>query len=183
MEIKVNITKKYFFSILALLLVIAGLLGVIAYQSGQTPSVVGHSSEEIEVNISGTMMSLKDAVNQGKIGGPDYDSGWVSSWVWGGQSSRITNVNHGLGQTPSRFLVYVKAKNTGNGGQNVGDVFMIVDNQWYHDGVLKWRGTTVFANGTVVGVQKWQDYATLINNAGYMHIDPADFSIRYMAWK
>ncbi|MBU4086859.1 MAG: hypothetical protein KKB21_04770, partial [Nanoarchaeota archaeon] len=42
----------------------------------------GHSAEELEVNVSGTITTLQQAINSGSLGGgsssPDYDSGWFA---------------------------------------------------------------------------------------------------------
>jgi hypothetical protein len=48
MKFEVNIDKKYFFVLLASFLLIGGVVGVIAYNSGGPPSVIGHSFEELQ---------------------------------------------------------------------------------------------------------------------------------------
>jgi hypothetical protein len=48
MRIEVNIQKKYFFGLLAIGLIIIGIVGVFAYNSGGPASVFGHSVEEID---------------------------------------------------------------------------------------------------------------------------------------
>src|SRR3989344_5766094 len=69
MKIAINISKKYFFLILAGILILAGVIAVYAYNSGRSPSVFGHSAEELEVNISGSPMTLQYAIDNNLIGG------------------------------------------------------------------------------------------------------------------
>ncbi len=67
MKIEVNLTKRYFFGILAGLLIIAGVLAVFAYTQ-QVPNP-GHGGDKVLVNIPGVGgMTLQDALDQGKIG-------------------------------------------------------------------------------------------------------------------
>ena len=183
MKIEVNISKKYFFIILASILIAAGVFVVYAYGSGP-PSVIGHTGTEVDVTIAGQPYTLQQAIDQGKFsGGPDYDSGWISSWIWEGSGSRTTQIVHPLGQTPSRFLVYAKIKTTGGGANNIGDVFMLADNEYFHSGLAKFRAYSVFSNSTTMGIYKYQDEATIWNTQGQVNINPTEFSLRYMAWK
>ena len=71
MKLEVNITKKYFFIFLTTLIIGLTIVGVIAYNSGQSPSTFGHSYEEIEIEINGTLMTLKAAIDGGLLGGSD----------------------------------------------------------------------------------------------------------------
>ncbi len=63
MKIEINLTNKWFYTILALslLLVIGGL--AYAYNSGAAPSVMGHSGEEIEVKVKGETKLLNKALD------------------------------------------------------------------------------------------------------------------------
>lgn len=61
MKIEVNVSKAYFFSILGAMLIIAGVIGVIAYGTSE-PSKFGHSFGEIE----GVQKEINGACPAGK---------------------------------------------------------------------------------------------------------------------
>jgi hypothetical protein len=63
MKIEVNLEKRYFFTLLGTILILGGILGVIAYNSGAEPSVFGHSAEELDVEINGQTMTLQEAID------------------------------------------------------------------------------------------------------------------------
>ena len=67
MKIEVNITKRYFFAILATVLILTSALGVVAYNaggSGGVPSNFGHSSDEVDgITHKGVSKSLQVTVN------------------------------------------------------------------------------------------------------------------------
>ena len=70
-KLVINISNKVLYTIIALF--VFGVLGlfVYAYNSDMlagNPSVMGHSAGEINVNISGEVMSLQEAIDQGKFG-------------------------------------------------------------------------------------------------------------------
>ena len=67
--IQIKFSNKTAYTLIAIAVLLIGLGVVFAYRSGSQPSVLGHSAEELEVNISGTIMTLQDAITQGKIGG------------------------------------------------------------------------------------------------------------------
>ena len=71
MKIEVNITKKYFFSILSALLILAGVFGV--YAAWSNPNTGWHDSNEVKVtlrlNDELVEYSLQEAINRGLIGG------------------------------------------------------------------------------------------------------------------
>ena len=70
MKLEVNISKRYVFAIIALLVVFGVVLGAYAYNSNPAnPSLFGHSANEVEVNIGGTNYGLQDAITGGRIGG------------------------------------------------------------------------------------------------------------------
>lgn len=48
MKLEVHISKKYFFILLGSILILMGMLGVLAFNSGGPPGNTGHSWEEIE---------------------------------------------------------------------------------------------------------------------------------------
>lgn len=84
MKIEVNLKKKYFFSLLTVLIVLSGALIVYAYNSSPADaSKFGHSANELEVNIGGTNYTLQQAISQGLIGGsaitPSFYTGTLSS--------------------------------------------------------------------------------------------------------
>ena len=64
MKIEVNIEKKYAFMILGALLVLIAAIGVYAAVDKTT---AWHDSHSVEVNISGSMMSLQEAIDSGNL--------------------------------------------------------------------------------------------------------------------
>ncbi len=109
-KIEINITNKAFYTIvtLGILLLIGGI--VFAYHSRASPSIMGHSAEEIEVNVGGQLMSLQEAIDDGVIGGAKkvYDTGWIdiSEIEFNG---RYYDINHNLGtQDFSSILIEFK---------------------------------------------------------------------------
>ncbi len=68
MKIEVKIEKRYAFMILGSLIVIAGLIGVIAYGTNNPP-VFGHSAGELDVTIGGNTYTLQQAIDQNLFGG------------------------------------------------------------------------------------------------------------------
>jgi len=87
MKLEVNLEKKYFFTLLALGLVLG--LGIFVYafnsnplQNANAPATFGHSGDETQVIVGGQPMTLQDAINLGKFGGSslsiqDCDAGKV----------------------------------------------------------------------------------------------------------
>ena len=70
MKIEVNVRKKYFLTILATILVLAGGIVVWAYNSNPAePAKFGHTANEVHVTVGGQTLGLQDAITQGKIGG------------------------------------------------------------------------------------------------------------------
>ena len=63
----INIGRKEAVFFVAFFAVTLGIGGSIAYNSEGPPSVMGHSAEELEINISGTLMNLQQAIDQGDI--------------------------------------------------------------------------------------------------------------------
>ena len=73
MKILVNINKKYFFGILVAMFLLIGVLVAFAYDSSfksndVSPSVAGHSANEVNVKLSDGVMSLQQAIESGKFG-------------------------------------------------------------------------------------------------------------------
>lgn len=68
MKIEVKIEKRYAFMILGALIIIAGLIGVIAYGTNNPP-VFGHSAGELDVTIGGNTYTLQQAIDQNLFGG------------------------------------------------------------------------------------------------------------------
>jgi|GEM_PF-4953755 len=84
MKIVVNINKKYFFGILVAMFLLIGVLVAFAYDSSfnskdVSPSVAGHSADEVNVKLSdGTIMTLQEAIQaieNGKLGKLDNGEG------------------------------------------------------------------------------------------------------------
>ena len=75
MKVTINIEKKYAYSIISLLILIVGFLGVNAYDSDMTAgdaSVFGHSAGELHVDINGDGVAdktLQAAINDGDLSG------------------------------------------------------------------------------------------------------------------
>jgi hypothetical protein len=94
MKIEVNLRKKYFFSLLTILVIISGLFAVYGYnRSSGDPATMGHTSNELEVNISGTIYTLQDAINQGKLTG----SASTISFYDAGPASGTETISNNLG--------------------------------------------------------------------------------------
>jgi hypothetical protein len=69
MKIEVDLKKNYFFSLLAVLIVLSGALIVYAYNSSPgDASKFGHSANELEVNIGGVNYTLQQAISSGLLG-------------------------------------------------------------------------------------------------------------------
>ncbi len=67
MKFEINILKRYFLFFAGVLLILSGSL-VIAYQTGVSPNIFGHSGGEYQVAVNGTTMDLQRAVDTGLIG-------------------------------------------------------------------------------------------------------------------
>jgi hypothetical protein len=70
-KFEITMTNKWLYSLIAVGIFLALGVGVWAYNSEGPPSVMGHSAEELEVNVSGTLMNLQQAIDQGNL-----SSGW-----------------------------------------------------------------------------------------------------------
>lgn len=80
MKIEVNLKKKYFFTLLAVLIVLSGALVVYAYNSSPAnPATFGHSANELEVTLpNGNNVTLDYAVRNGLLGNSSSGAGTVS---------------------------------------------------------------------------------------------------------
>lgn len=74
MKFEINIKKNYFFSVLAVVLIFGVVIGVYAFspsgsftKTKSQATALGHSSDEIVVNIGGVDYTLQDAISQGKL--------------------------------------------------------------------------------------------------------------------
>ena len=66
MKIEVNLEKKYLFFVFAILLIFAGFVLVFAYNpsfSGGNPPVLGHSADEVNVQIGNTVRTSQDLID------------------------------------------------------------------------------------------------------------------------
>ena len=65
--IKINIEKRHLFLLAAILTFLAGTIIVISYGNFRdgNPTIVGHSSDEINVNINGEVKTLQQAIENG----------------------------------------------------------------------------------------------------------------------
>ncbi len=65
MKIEVNVTKRYFFSILAVVLIVGAVIGVVAFNSPyDDPETLGHSQDELEIEyeIGNVIYSLEEII-------------------------------------------------------------------------------------------------------------------------
>ena len=107
-NIKINITNKAFY-ILILIFVVAVGVGVYAYNSGSTPSVFGHSGEEIEIALTdGSTHTLNDYINNIL---PTQTGGWPA-----GSYCIIEAQNQ---QCPAGFTITSPSYNQGAGWEFV----------------------------------------------------------------
>jgi len=136
MKIKINVTKKNFFVLLGIMLILSVITGVIAYNSGGPASFVGHSSEEIDLDLNGDgiyEVSLKDALNQGLIGGGGVSCEWKEMEYYDCDSS---------GNCRARLML-VNAVDTGSMG--ACSMHVKSDNKYYF-GYLDSIPSTSFEN-------------------------------------
>jgi len=68
MRITLNIEKKYVFLIIGLFLILGAILLVYAYTYSSIPNP-GHGADRVWVNVSGSEMTLQDAIDQDRFGG------------------------------------------------------------------------------------------------------------------
>jgi len=69
MKVELNIEKKYFFAILSTAVIFAAVIGVYAYGTS-TPSVFGHTAEELAITLpNGSTSTLQQAITNNYIGG------------------------------------------------------------------------------------------------------------------
>jgi hypothetical protein len=73
MKIEVNVTKSRMSLIIGIIFIIGGIVLGYAYNSNFNSNsanapVFGHSADELNVNIDGQIMTLQEAINQGKLG-------------------------------------------------------------------------------------------------------------------
>jgi len=99
-KLEINLTNKWLYSLIIIGVLFILSAGVWAYNSKQSPSVMGHSGEEIEVTIDGQTKSLNDFFNGGTnvevYKCPVGTGGWNPGGDWGsygcqGQISSISN--------------------------------------------------------------------------------------------
>ena len=62
-KLEINITNKWLYSLLIICILLVLSIGVLAYKSGQSPNILGHSGEEIEVTVNGVTKLLNNALN------------------------------------------------------------------------------------------------------------------------
>jgi len=105
MAVKLNLTlsNKTAYTLIAILTILTATLVAYAYNSGGPPSVIGHSADEVAVNIDGTEKTLQQAIDAGDFSGgaPAYDSGWFD--VTRGKIKYVKA--HGLGDYPAKVIL------------------------------------------------------------------------------
>ena len=70
-KLEIALTNKWLHSLIIVGVLLILATGVWAYQSGQIPSVYGHSSEELEITINQQIKSLQQAINDGDFARAD----------------------------------------------------------------------------------------------------------------
>jgi hypothetical protein len=75
MKIEVTVTKRYFFAILSVLIIL-GAIGIGVAFGTNSPSDFGHSAGEIEIDIGGNSYTLQEAVTQGLLSSGNGDCRW-----------------------------------------------------------------------------------------------------------
>jgi len=127
MKIEIDFQKRYLVVfLLGVAVMLAGIVGVIAYNSGGPASFVGHSSEEIDLDLNGDgiyEVSLKDALNQGLIGGGGVSCEWKEMEYYDCDSS---------GNCRARLNMQTAA----NVGATSSCYFQKTDNNKYYFGYL-----------------------------------------------
>lgn len=129
-ELRVNIAKKDLWLISAICVLIVGLGVVVAYNvgmSGGIPDEMGHSSDEVDVNIVGQgVMGLQDAINAGYLGNGSGGGGGVQSYqvvgntdisntgTWTDMSGMTQTITTGGGDILLMFSAGVYGSNYGN---------------------------------------------------------------------
>lgn len=88
MKLEVNISKRYLFIIIAVIVIAAAIVGVIAYGTNNPP-VFGHSGGEVDVTIGEETKTLQQAI------GPDIQRR-VSGTCPAGSSIRVINESGGV---------------------------------------------------------------------------------------
>ena len=108
MKLEVNIKKKYFFTILASVLILVAIIGTVAYGTNN-PSVFGHSAGEVEVTIGGNNYTLQQAITQNLLGGGTTS---LIQTTWFSPAAASGYVN-GVGANGALFDVKADTKNGG----------------------------------------------------------------------
>ena len=153
--VTINIEKRDIWIISAIFIFIAGASFVVAYNSGATPSVMGHSGEELEINVSGKIMSLQQAVDLGMLGGNSDFGNWtnldsegkvlIKNSVYQATSDGfISQTGHGGSTFATTIIAYVDSVNPPEK--------IIIENS---------GGDRYFTNGFVIPVPKdsyWSIY-------------------------
>ncbi len=70
MKLVFNVSNKVFYTIIAIAFVASLALVGYAYKSGGPPNKMGHSAEELEVEINGIAYTLQQAITNNLIGSP-----------------------------------------------------------------------------------------------------------------
>ena len=80
MDIHINIQKKdlWLLSVICVFFIGVGfVVGFGDYVNGY-PEIMGHSSDEVMVNVSGNLVTLQSAINDGGLGGVKFGKGVLS---------------------------------------------------------------------------------------------------------
>jgi len=69
-NIQIVLSNKVFYTLILIGILIIVAWGVIAYTTDGSgdPTIMGHSADELEINISGTVTTLQEAIDDGDLG-------------------------------------------------------------------------------------------------------------------
>ena len=157
MKLTVNIEKKYFFGLLAVILVVAGIFAV--YATWNPAKTVWHNADDVKVNIGGVDYSLQEAIDNrlvlNRFPVPDYDSGWVnfsSGTVQGPWTqTREKTIIHNLGTTETIVFVEANNSNFGRTGGTDNFFFGVEDTSGDNQYGFTWRNKNSQAITLVIG--------------------------------
>jgi hypothetical protein len=136
MKIEVNISKKYFFGLLLIGLMVVGFVGVYAYNSagtGGNPAVFGHSVDEMDWskkvtgNISADGFCIGDSTDKTCISDWGSLEGIGSQWTTLGSDIYYNGGNVGIGKANSSVKLDVNGSVSVSGNLSAGGICIGTD--------------------------------------------------------
>jgi len=96
-RININFGSKTFYTLIAILSITILSVFVYAYKTGASPSIMGHSAEELEVTIGGNTYTLQQAITNNLIGAASTSKRiFVTSAKFQGNLKSFTTASDGL---------------------------------------------------------------------------------------